>query len=305
MLSYVAALRHELGERSRAYAVARKLPHAVSYGPSQVTCFEPCQEGHGNFISASYRAILKNPDWNKRLSKVHTSGKRALPARSCGKWCELDSSNSSDALLMNIFCYPKLLANWRITALLGVLASCQPIFGLKARVPLQEGKTDRTEVDLKLGNLLVESKLTESGFQQRSCEALARYKDFNTVFEVGELPRAGEMFISYQLIRNILAAYAIGCSFCLLVDSRRPDLREAFYRILRCVKESDLRSRSKLLTWQELSGALPPALRAFLAEKYGITPSAIVIPRRAGSQRRASRDQSIGHRIGSQFHAPA
>src|SRR5205085_2379363 len=178
-----------------------------------------------------------------------------------------------------VFCYPKLLSNWRITALLGLLASCQPIFGFKARVPLQQGKTDRTEVDLKLGSLLVESKLTESGFQQRSCDALARYKDFNTVFEVGELPRAGDLFVSYQLIRNILAAYATGSSFCLLLDSRRPDLREAFYRILRCVKASDLRSRLKLLTWQELSGALPPALRSFLAEQYGITPSATVIPR--------------------------
>jgi len=40
-----------------------------------------------------------------------------------------------------------------------------PEFGYKARVPLLGGRTDRTEVDMKLGRLLVEAKLTESDFR--------------------------------------------------------------------------------------------------------------------------------------------
>jgi hypothetical protein len=39
---------------------------------------------------------------------------------------------------------------------------------------------------------------------------------------------------------------------------------------MRCVVLYDLRPRLKLLTWQELSGALPEKLQEFLAGKYGI-----------------------------------
>ncbi len=35
----------------------------------------------------------------------------------------------------------------------------------------------------------------------------------------------------YQLIRNVLAAHAQGASFCVIHDERRPDLREAWFRV--------------------------------------------------------------------------
>ena len=38
---------------------------------------------------------------------------------------------------------------------------------------------------------------------------------------------------SYQLIRNVLAAYAEGCSFCVVHDARRLDLREACFKLRR------------------------------------------------------------------------
>jgi hypothetical protein len=41
-----------------------------------------------------------------------------------------------------------------------------PEFGFRARVPLANGKFDRTEVDMRLGDLLIEAKLTESNFQR-------------------------------------------------------------------------------------------------------------------------------------------
>jgi hypothetical protein len=39
---------------------------------------------------------------------------------------------------------------------------------------------------------------------------------------------------------------------------------------MKCVRPVDLRIRCKVLTWQELTKALPRTLRAFLSEKYGI-----------------------------------
>jgi hypothetical protein len=56
----------------------------------------------------------------------------------------------------------------------------------------------------------------------------------------------------------------------VLLDRRRPDLIEMWYAVMRAVKVHDLRLRCKVLTYQELSQALPNDLRSFLAEKYGI-----------------------------------
>jgi hypothetical protein len=54
------------------------------------------------------------------------------------------------------------------------------------------------------------------------------------------------MYVSYQLLRNVLAAQALDLSFCLLLDARRPDLIEDWYEILRCIRTAELRSRRKI-----------------------------------------------------------
>ena len=77
-------------------------------------------------------------------------------------------------------------------------------------------------------------------------------------------------YASYQLIRNALAAYAHGCSFCVVHDERRPDLREAWFRVMAAVKSADLRVRLKVLTWQELAALLSAGFADFLDLKYGI-----------------------------------
>ncbi len=79
-------------------------------------------------------------------------------------------------------------------------------------------------------------------------------------------------YASYQLIRGVLAAYASECSFCVLHDERRPDLREEWFSVIAAVKCAAIRTRLKVLTWQELSALLPAALREFLNLKYGIVP---------------------------------
>src|SRR5579884_2781073 len=268
---YATALRQELIQRNRVFALKYDLLHQESYGEKPVICYRPNEENsaHGNFLPETYRAILNNDNWRRRLEKVHTQARASLP-KCDRRWRELDSCNSSDALLMNIFCFPRALKNDHVSDLLGVERGEKPWFGMRARVPLLGGKFDRTEVDMRLGYLLVEAKLTESDFQTAPCAALAAYRDFDEVFDTRRLPRVTDNYLSYQLIRNVLAAYANHCSFCVMADARRPDLIEAWYGVMQAVHAVDLRLRCKMITWQELSRILPRKLRVFLHEKYGI-----------------------------------
>ena len=270
---YASQLRHELSLRNRAFALQRQLSHVESFGGMAVTVYQPhpTRRRHGNFFDESYAAMVAIPEWRKRLEKVHTTAKSSLPKSGRG-WKELDSSMSSDALLMNIFCCPYVSDDPRVLGLFGIEAAELPQFGWRARVPLKKGTADRTEIDMKLGNMLFEAKLTESDFQSCKPAVLRGYRDFEEVFDVDELPEEGGKLVSYQLIRNVLAAHASDCGFCVLLDARRPDLMESWYAILRCVRLFELRVRCKVLTWQELSAILPEQLGEFLDLKYGIVP---------------------------------
>lgn len=267
---YAAALRYELSVRNQAFAKTHGLKHQVSYGSQPVVCYEPDGRTHGNFLPDAYRAILANPHWARRLQKAHTSARSALPPNDRGIWGELDSSNSSDALLMNVFCCPGVFDDGRVYSLLGLERGAAPEFGFKARVPLLGDKFDRTEVDMRLGSLLVEAKLTESDFQTREKAIVESYRDFAEVFDRRVLPKTKDCYLSYQLIRNVLAAQANDCAFCVVCEARRPDLLQAWYEIMRSVRAVELRLRCKVLTWQELAAVLPRALRKVLEEKYGI-----------------------------------
>jgi hypothetical protein len=77
----------------------------------------------------------------------------------------------------------------------------------------------------------------------------------------------------YQLIRNVLAAFATDSAFCVLCDARRRDLVETWYRVLSAVHYPSFAWRLKLLTWQELASVLPHDLQQFLDAKYGIQPA--------------------------------
>jgi hypothetical protein len=268
-MSYAAALRRELSHLNLQFAKKNALQHRESYGSVPAVAYIPCETAHGNFHPSSYKAIMAEAAWSCRFNKVH-SQKKSLPAAEHGRWKELDSCNSSDALLMNVFCYPKVLESQAVRALLNVDAGVSIEFGVKTRVPLKSGRTDQTEVDMRLGDLLVEAKLTESGFQTKRAEVVERYRDLDEVLDKDLLPRGEKGFHSYQLIRNVLGAYATGQRFCVVLDARRPDLIEAWHSIQRAIKAFGLRERCLVLTWQELAAALPKSLRVFLKEKYGI-----------------------------------
>jgi hypothetical protein len=267
---YATQLRRELSERNQQYAKQHGLPHVLSYGGQPVVCYEPAGVLHGNFHPAVHETIRANPDWVRRLTKAHTSKGTSLPRNERGFWGEMDSCNSSDALLMNIFCFPGVVDSVAVQNLLG-LSGADPLqFGWKARVPLKERKFDRTEVDMLLGDLMIEAKLTEASFQSAGKEKMRRYRAFMKVFAISELPQSKTSFDCYQLLRNVLAAFANNYSFCVLLDQRRPDLIEMWYAVMRAVKVHELRLRCKVLTYQELSEVLPGELQWFLAEKYGI-----------------------------------
>lgn len=313
--------------RSRQWARGRA--HVESYGNSPVVVYAPDEGRHGNFFHPAYRAMIAHPEWLRRFDKIHAQAARSLPKPQLDparRWRELDSSMSSDALLMNVFCAPGVADSAKVRNTLGIDSAADPVFGWKARVPLLNGRFDRTEVDMRIGSLLVEAKLTESDFQCREARIVEGYRDFDGVFDRDGLPRveltdlrprgsaefpeafsqefesvvdttmaqalldelhensasvmAAEAFNanrkseggyqSYQLIRNVLAAHATDSSFCVLHDARRPDLREAWFEVMTAVKSAGLRTRLKVLTWQELAACLPEALQEFLDVKYGI-----------------------------------
>jgi hypothetical protein len=330
---YAGELRRELALRNRRWAQGRA--HVESYGSEPVIVYAPehatgedpsdetCSktQRHGNFFDPAYAAIAARQEWMRRFDKVHAQGRSLPRAESGRRWRELDSSMSSDALLMNVFCTPGVAGSPAVRQALGVDTDAVPEFGWKARVPLAAGRFDRTEVDMRWGSLLVEAKLTEGDFQTRAAVIVECYRDFDTVFDRELLPRvelvlarrrqavefpeeftqewehvsdveaatevASEFqagivarawgaapvepaYASYQLIRNVLAAYAAGCSFCVIHDARRPDLREAWFEVMAAVKSAEMRVRLRVLTWQELAELLPEELQEFLDCKYGI-----------------------------------
>ena len=340
---YASELRRELGLRNRRWARGRA--HVESYGDPPVIVYPPqhptdedrsvrasaANVRHGNFFDPAYAAIAARPEWMRRFGKIHPREKslpKAEPESGAARrWRELDSSMSSDALLMNVFCTPGVADSPALRRALGVEGDEPPVFGWKARVPLKSEHFDRTEVDMRLGSLLVEAKLTEGDFQAKSAAVVESYRDFDEVFDRERLPRVqlatkrrreaiefpedysqefeeaaseagdslriaeadlsalletppylaaaasgaeGAGYASYQLIRNALAAYALGCSFCVVHDERRPDLREAWFAVLAAVKSAEMRVRLKELTWQELAAMLPEDLQEFLDLKYGI-----------------------------------
>ncbi len=183
---YASQLRAELLVRARRHA--RGKSHVESYGNPPVVVFAPQRGRHGNFFDAAFAAIAQNPAWMRRFNKVHAQAARCLP-KAERRWRELDSSMSSDALLMNVFCTPGVAETAAVRHVLGVEAGAAPEFGWKARVPLKNGRLDRTEVDMRFGSLLVEAKLTESDFQTCAVSVAEAYRDFDSVFDRDLLPK--------------------------------------------------------------------------------------------------------------------
>jgi hypothetical protein len=131
-------------------------------------------------------------------------------------------------------------------------------------------KPDDTEIDMKLDNIYIEAKLTESDFTKKEKSIVESYDNFGEVFERDYLEHYSNKYLNYQLIRNILAAYQDKYNFILLCDARRPDLIREFYLTVRCIKDVSLRSRCNIVLWQEVCKCVGGDLKPFLIEKYGL-----------------------------------
>jgi hypothetical protein len=263
------ALRRELGHRNVLRAA--NLTAEMTYGAIPSIIYGQDEAGtHGNFLPASYQRILKQADWKSRLSKVYTAS-RFVPRSSDRTRRELECANSSDALLMNIFCYPGMLRRRALCSLLGLSPGIRPSFGFRARILLKSGAQDRTEIDLKLGSLLAEAKLTEGNFQTARADLVHRYRDLESVFDLARLPMTKEKYRSSQLIRGALAAHAHGASFAVFCDQRRQDLVDDCFEVFSAITSAELRCRLSVVTWQEMAAAMPPTVKTFLSAKYGIS----------------------------------
>ncbi len=268
-VSTASNLRREVSARNLVRAAGHM--HETTYGAVQSVIYSSSEDGtHGNFYPAAYRRIIARPEWARRLTKAYTASDR-VPRSSDRQRCELDCAASSDALLMNMFCAPGTCRSAVLYRLLNVEPGVQPQFGVRTHTPLRGGYDDRTEADMQLGDLLVEAKFSESGFGTARPNLMARYPEFEQVFDLERLPRLRTEFRHYQLLRGVLAAQHLGCRFALFCDARRPDLQEAWLQVLSAVAPLELRNSLLLVTWQELARCLSRPLQKFLADKYGIT----------------------------------
>lgn len=222
-----------------------------------------------NFHPKSWKKINEEPLYKERTKKTHTN------TITKGLF-EMQSSNSSDALAMNIFCFPDFI-KWGGSSKLFKVDGFESIeFGYKPKVKKYDGKKfseDNTEVDVFINNsIIIECKLSEKDFCKKTKEEVEKYVDFKNVFHTKKLIQNTESYLNYQLIRNILAAHKIKGQFKLLCDFRRPDLVKSFYQTIRCIKDEhlDLRLNCEIIFWQDINRVMGKELKDFLKEKYGI-----------------------------------
>jgi hypothetical protein len=273
MTIWVSKLKDELRERAHYLATTQGIPHYSSLGDPPTILFPVAADGnsHGNFHPDSWRSILASDTLARRLEKGHAQAATALPVEHAGAR-ELDSSNSSDALLMNCFCFPGAVP--RIMKGLGLWESvgstALPEFGVKAKLPKTQNRQDATELDMKIGTHIFEAKLTEKDFTSSPIDHVREYTDFDTVFDRSALRVVDSVLKGYQLIRNVLAAFHLNATLIVLLDQRRPDLLQEWWSVHAAIKDTAVRLRCGFRTWQQVAAASPPALAAYLAGKYGI-----------------------------------
>ena len=265
-MTCVRQLKAQLRDGALAWQKRTGVPWYQSKGSPSTILFPADGDRHGNFFEPAWAAINADPAWKLRLEKQHSQVK-ALPEQYQDAR-ELDSSNSSDALLMNFFCAPG--AAERLAEKLGVQfgASRRPKFGYRAGVPRLGTTPDTTEIDLYLGDAICEAKLTEATFTAKKHDVVMRYRNIEKLFRVADMPQDGTHFHSYQLIRNVLAAAHLGTRLLVFVDARRPDLVNEWEQVKEAIADEPVRQRCRLVHWQELVVSCEPSHAAFLREKY-------------------------------------
>jgi hypothetical protein len=89
---------------------------------------------------------------------------------------------------MNIFCHSRCSERGPLSSFLSLETNADLIFGYKPRISTIGGRMDCAEIDLRIGDLMIEAKLTETDFQVARFELAERYSDFHAVFDPDRLP---------------------------------------------------------------------------------------------------------------------
>lgn len=212
-----------------------------------------------NFNVNSYKNINDNINWKNRLEKKHTTVKNVY---------EMQSSNSSDALLMNIFCHPKF-KNWKgMNNLFKIDKFDDFEFGWNPEFK-NEKSSYKTEIDLKFNDIIIEAKFTEENFKTQIKTVVESYENFDLVFEKDLLKvTENNEYKNYQLIRNILTAYKYNFRFILIIDESRIDLIKEFLKTIISIKNLELRNKIEFITWQEIVDLVGDELKEYMKNKY-------------------------------------
>lgn len=213
-----------------------------------------------NFYPLSFQNISKTSHYNVRLKKIHPKVKNAL---------EMQSSNSSDALLMNVFCHPKI-NDWKGLKKFLSIEEINPIFGYKPGVLKDHNIKDDTEIDMVIGDIFFEAKLTETDFTEKHVSEVMKYKNINTVFNFDVLPIKNNKIQGYQIIRNILAAFQCKKSHCLICDIRRGDLIREYYQIINAINVDEIKLKVGVIFWQEIIKLCGADFKKYIETKYGM-----------------------------------
>jgi len=248
-------LRHEIRECALKYARTHEL--VIDETPASAVIFQKVRD---NFLPASFQAIEDNCRWLPRTTKPHQNLSGVL---------EMQSSNSSDALLMSVFCPPKF-GSWKgVSDLLGFVPN-DPEFGFLARVANANPAGDTTEIDMVVGDYFVEAKLTEKDFTSREIAHVGTYQEFANCFHTEALRNRDGRYENYQVIRNLLASIQHGKRHMLICDERRPDLARNYMETVACLKDINHRLSCRVVFWQEIAKASGNDLRRYLMDRYGI-----------------------------------
>ena len=209
-----------------------------------------------NFHPDTFNNISKNLNYKNRLAKIHAN----VPG-----FKEMQSSNSSDALLMNLFAHPKIKVWKSLRDLISIDQLDNIEFGWN---PVFTNETNhKTEIDMKIGNSIFEAKLTEKDFTQKDLTIVLTYSNVNNIIDLKDLTTNG-IVSNYQLIRNLLTAKKYGYKFNLLIDETRTDLIREFYKVKNAIKIKSLLDNFNFLTWQEIANSVGSDLKEYITEKY-------------------------------------
>jgi hypothetical protein len=209
-----------------------------------------------SFHSDTFSNICKIDDFKKRLDKPHSN---------VAGFKEMQSSNSSDALLMNFFAYPRIKEWKSLRDLISINQSDNIEFGWN---PIFENeKNHKTEIDMKIGASIFEAKLIEEDFTKKELEVVLAYQNIKNIIDLDALTN-NNIVSNYQLIRNLLTADKHKCKFNLLLDETRIDLIREFYKVKSAIKNKTLSYNFNFITWQEISTCVGFELKNYITEKY-------------------------------------